>query len=288
MKFFHYLCFVFAFSFSVVVGATDKSETKETAPAKRIIALAPHIVENLYTIGAGDLIIGTTEHADFPEAAKEIPRVGNYARLNIEQILASDPDLIIAWKSGSPSDDIERLKSFGIPIVESKPTTLEEVAEELIFLGKLTGKNEAAKQVAQTYLSGLQVLRTQYQDKAPISVFYELWPRPLTTIAKQAWPQQQLDLCQVNNAFIDSKTDYPQINVEDVVLASPDIIIQPSAHSNSMPDNINWQQWKTIPAVKNNAFLHPNADKMHRMTIRSLDELTLLCQQIDEIRQRAK
>ena len=33
---------------------------------QRIIALAPHIVENLYAIGAGEHIVATVEHADYP------------------------------------------------------------------------------------------------------------------------------------------------------------------------------------------------------------------------------
>ena len=45
-----------------------------------IIALAPHIVEMLYDVGAGEQIIGTTSFADYPEQAKKIPRIGNYVR----------------------------------------------------------------------------------------------------------------------------------------------------------------------------------------------------------------
>ncbi|MDG1751042.1 MAG: cobalamin-binding protein, partial [Thalassotalea sp.] len=117
-----------------------------------------------------------------------------------------------------------------------------------------------------------------------LSVFYELWPRPLTTVANDAWPQQQLNVCQATNPFIDSETDYPQINIENVILKAPQIIIQPSSHGMNSPDNVNWQQWQDIPAVKNNAFIHPDADQLHRMTSRSLDELALLCQQIDQFR----
>lgn len=40
---------------------------------QRIIALAPHIVENLYAIGAGEHIVATVEHADYPQAAQDIP-----------------------------------------------------------------------------------------------------------------------------------------------------------------------------------------------------------------------
>lgn len=276
--------FFYTFVLLLSVFCTNYSLIAKEQPAKRIIALAPHIVENLYAVGAGDLIIGTTEHADYPEKANDIPRIGNYARLNIEQVLAADPDLIIAWKSGNPSDDLARLEKLGLKVVYSQPNKLEDVAKELRYFGELTGNVSKGKQKAQEFIDYLNQIKARYQTDKRISVFYELWPRPLTTVANEAWPQQQLNACQVDNPFVVSATDYPQINIEQVILKAPDVIIQPSSHGVNSPDKVNWQQWQDIPAVKNKAFLHPNADKLHRMTSRSLDELDVLCQQINEFR----
>jgi len=255
-------------------------------PAKRIIALAPHIVEMLFEIGAGDVIIGTTEHADYPAAANDIPRIGNYARLNIEQVLTLDPDLIIAWRTGNPSDDLARLEKLGLNIVYSDPKALEDVAKEMQYFANLAGFPAKGKKVANAFLQRLSTIRQQYENKTAISTFYELWPQPLTTTANKAWSQQQLDVCRAENPFVDSATDYPQINIEDVVLAAPEIIIQPSSHSVKAPAAINWQQWPHIPAVKKNAFIKPNADKLHRMTSRSLGELASLCHKINKYRNK--
>lgn len=273
------------FIFTALIGS-QSAFANEEIKAKRIIALAPHIVENLYAIGAGDLIIGTTEHADYPNEALAIPRVGNYSRLNIEQILAAEPDLIIGWKSGTPTDDLAKLEKLGYNIQYSEPKKIEDVAKELKFLGELTGRNAEADKVAKAFISKLDTLRQQYLTAKPVSVFFEMWSNPLTTVANDAWLQQQINVCKVTNPFINSATDYPQINVESVVLEAPEIIIQPSSHSDSAPDRVNWQQWKNIPAVQNHAFVHPNADKLYRMTTRSLDELTVLCEKIDAFREQ--
>ncbi|XQW85634.1 cobalamin-binding protein [Thalassotalea piscium] len=268
----------------LLVVSSQALANNNQQPTPRIIALAPHLVEMLYEVGAGDLIIGTTDHADFPEQAKKIPRVGNYAKLNIEQILSLDPDLIIAWRTGNPSDDLSRLEKMGINIVYSEPKALEDVAKEIKMFAKLAGKTQEGEQVANSYLTKLAKIKADYQDKSPIKVFYELWSRPLTTVANHSWPQQQLSICKADNPFINSATDYPQINLEQVVLQAPDIIIQPTSVGHSNSDMVNWRQWPEIPAVKANAFLTPNADKMHRMTSRVLDELILLCKGIDQYR----
>ncbi len=263
---------------------TEQSFKAEISKAQRIIALAPHIVENLFAIGVGDKVVATTEHSDFPAQANDIPRIGNYARLKIEKILTFDPDLIIAWRTGNPSDDLARLKQLGLKIVYSDPIDLSDVAKELRFFGELTGSEKQAELKAQFFENKLLSIQDKYKNKKEISVFYELWSRPLTTIANNAWPQQILNACGATNPFINSKTDYPQINVEQVVLSKPQLIIQPQSVGEMNADAIDWQQWQEIPAASNKLLVEPNSDKLHRMSARLLNELEKLCMSIDTAR----
>jgi len=286
------LCIVLSlgsFSFSSFAFASQNESSNEQTSAKkkhyqRIIALAPHIVEMLFELGVGDKVIGTTEHSDYPEAAFKIPRIGNYARLKIEQILAYQPDLIIAWRTGNPSDDLARLEQLGLNVVYSDPQSLADVAQELRYFGELTNVTALAEIQAKKYEIGLQALKNTYQNKTPISVFYELWSRPLTTVAKHDWPQQHLDICGAKNSFSESKGTYPQIGLEQVVVAKPQLIIQPESAGEPNPDAVNWRQWPEVPAAKHNQFIQPNSDKLHRMTPRLLNELELLCIGIDKAR----
>lgn len=252
---------------------------------QRIIALAPHITEMLFELGVGDKIIGTTAHSDYPAAANKIPRMGNYARLKIEKILASDPDLIIAWRTGNPSDDLARLEQLGLNVVYSDPQSLADVAQELRYFGQLANVPEQAELQAAKYEHDLLAIKNTYQNRTPISAFYELWSRPLTTVSKNDWPQQHLNICGASNPFVNAKGTYPQIGLEQVVMAKPQLIIQPESTGEPNPDAVNWQQWQEIPAAKHNQFIQPNSDKLHRMTPRLLNELEQLCIGIDKTRQ---
>lgn len=262
------------------------SNPADARASLRIIALAPHIVELLYTIGAGAQIIGTTEYADYPAAANDIPRVGSYAGLQIEKILQMKPDLIIAWRSGNPVADLERLQQYHLNVVYSDVTRLDDVASALRNFGRLTGHEASAEQHALAYEQELQRLRATFAKRTPVRVFYELWSRPLTTVAANAWPQQQLTLCGADNPFAQLNQDYPGVGLEQVIVSMPEVIIQPSHQGNNSidADAVNWQRWRTIPAVKNGYIIHPDADKLHRMTPRALDEIGLLCEQIDHAR----
>jgi len=275
---------LFIASFTLMNTVFAQENIVKAFSAKRIIVLAPHVVEMLFEVGAMDRVVGTTEHSDYPEAALKIPRIGNYARLSIEEILAADPDLIIAWKTGNPPDDLARLKKLGLNIIYSDPHALEDVAKEIAYFSTYVDKAEEGNKISQVFLKRLAELKSTYKDKKAITVFFELWPQPLTTTARKSWSQQQLNVCQVDNPFIDSDADYPQVNIEKVVLSNPQVIIQPSSHGVNAPTSINWLQWPELPAVKNKAFVKPNADKLHRMTSRTLDELETLCQSIDQYR----
>ncbi len=134
----------------------------------------------------------------------------------------------------------------------------------------------------------LEIVKRQYQGKEPITVFYELWSRPLTTVAKGSWPQQFLDVCQVHNPFEQVAMPYPQVNIEKVLQEPIQLIIQPLSVNQSDRKGFNWQDWLVIPAVKNKQLIQPDADAMHRMTMRSLKQLKILCADIDKTREFVK
>ena len=262
---------------------TNKAENKaEQKPT--IIALSPHIVEMLYDVGAGDQIIGTTTFADYPEQAKKIPVIGSYVRLQIERVIELQPNLIIAWKSGNPSDDLARLEQLGFTVVYSQPNTFEDIASEVRHFAKITGHTEQGEKVAQQFENKLNSIAQAYKNKTEITGFYELWSRPLTTVANGSWPQQFLNICKVKNPFKEVLTPYPQISIEKVLSTSAQLIIQPLSVNQTEREGFNWQDWPIIPAVKNKHIIQPDADAMHRMSIRSLTALKDLCATIDQTR----
>lgn len=275
MKLSHYLL-IALMSLTCTANANDKIDNNDKP---RIIALAPHIVEMLFDIGAGEQIIATTEHADYPESAKTIPRIGSSLRIQLERVIELQPDLIIAWKSGNPSDDLARIKQLGFNVVYSQPYTFEDVAKELRLFGKLSGHAEQAEKVAQKFLTDLSVIKNRYQTKQPLLGFYEVWSRPLTTIASGSWPQQFLNVCNISNPFYSANARYPQVNIEQVLQANVDIIIQPLSENQVDKEGYPWQKWPVIPAVKHQQIIKLDADVVHRMTTRSLNALTDLCEQ---------
>ncbi|MFC3033414.1 cobalamin-binding protein [Pseudoalteromonas fenneropenaei] len=245
--------------------------------AQRIIALAPHIVENLYVIGAGERIVGTVEYADFPEAANAIPRIGGYHGISMEKLLALKPDLVIAWQTGNKQTDLDKIAALGIPVVYSHTHEIADVAKELREFGQLTGLEVEAEKQAQQFETRFKTLQDKYQSEMRLAVFYQLWPEPMMTIGRNTWVHQLLEICQVDNVFADASSDYPQIGIENVIHAKPQVIILPDEKTKQKVPLINWQAWPEIPAAKHQQYIHVNADLLHRYTTRVLDGIDDMC-----------
>lgn len=252
------------------------------APAKRVVALSPHSVEMLYAIGAGESIVATTEHADYPQEAVQIPRIGGYHGIQIERVIELDPDLVVVWGSGNKAEDIEKLNKLGFKVYNSDPKTLEAVASELEELGELTGHQEQASMVVADYQLQLKELRVSNAVKPKVKVFYQLWSTPLMSVAKNSWIQQIIDVCHGENVFFDADSDYPQLSLENVLLKMPEVILQSQDKGNIL--GVDWSQWQEIPAVKNNHIYPLNADLLHRAAPRAILGVKSLCDALDKAR----
>ncbi|HNJ84773.1 MAG TPA: helical backbone metal receptor, partial [Piscinibacter sp.] len=110
------------------VSAKDDSGATLTLPrpAQRIVSLAPHLTELLFAAGAGASVVGVGAFADYPEAAKKLPQVGDSAMLDLERIVALKPDLLVVWRDGNSPQQLARLATLGIPMYASELGTLAD------------------------------------------------------------------------------------------------------------------------------------------------------------------
>ncbi|KZN48319.1 cobalamin-binding protein [Pseudoalteromonas luteoviolacea] len=265
---------------SVLLVVSSWVNAQSQQVPKRIIALAPHIVENLYAIGAGERIVGTVEYADYPEAAKHIPRIGGFHGIQLEKVLALRPDLVVVWKSGNKEADIEKLKALGIPVAYSVSQDIHQVPKELMKLGKLTGLEAQAKVQADKFISDYQQIVDTYKSKEKLDVFYQLWPSPLMTINGKTWIHQTLATCGARNVFADATTEYPQISLENVIAKHPQAIVIPNERAAKQPPKVDWQQWQEIPAVKHQQYIEVDADLLHRFSTRMLIGVRDMCDKL--------
>jgi iron complex transport system substrate-binding protein len=259
-------------------------KVKLSFPAQRIVSLAPHITENLFAAGIGDLLVGAVTYSDYPEEAKSIPRIGSYNKFNIELILALEPDLIIAWKEGNQKHQVEKLIEFGLTVYINAPEELNDIAGDIKDFGNLSGKEITANIAATSFTSRLNKLRKDFSGKKQISVFYETWHKPLLTVNEQQFIGRILKLCSGKNIFAQLDALTPQVSEEAVLAANPEVIIA-SGHGEARPEWLDrWRKWPLLNATKNDHLFFVPPQLIQRHTPRLLEGSQLVCEYLQQIR----
>ena len=154
-------------------------------PAERIITLAPNLAELVFAAGAGEQLKAVVEYSNFPAQVKQIPRIGDAFRIDLERIIELEPDLVIAWKSGNPQTALQKLEQLGFTVWQIEITRPEEIAEAVETISRAAGTQSVGQPVARNLRDKLADLRQQNADKSPVDYFYQIAPRPLYTINGQ-------------------------------------------------------------------------------------------------------
>ncbi|MCP5054261.1 MAG: ABC transporter substrate-binding protein, partial [bacterium] len=150
---------------------------------RRVIALAPNITEIIFALGQEHRLKGATRFSDFPPEAATLARVGSYIHLDLEKIVALNPDLCIAIKDGNPKEVVDRLASFNIPVYAVDPRNLETVMETLLEIGKILDADKRAKNLVRDMRSRIQRVRslvdqTTYRPR----VFFQIGISPIVSV----------------------------------------------------------------------------------------------------------
>ena len=253
---------------------------KTNQPVGRIITLAPHLTELVYSAGAGNRLIGAVEYSDFPAAAMELPRIGDAFRLDYEAIVELDPDLILAWESGTPIEVIERLEQLDFRVVALGAGSLNRVADNLRAIGQLTGTQQYANAAAEKYERSLHDIRQEAAGLAPVTVFYQVSARPVLTISSRHVIGEAIELCGGINVFAGLPELTPSVSPEAVIDAAPEAIIAGRFTDNdsSAADGLAaWRQCKSIPAVRKGNLYLVDANLIARSSVRVLGGVRELC-----------
>lgn len=253
-------------------------------PAQRIVSLAPHLTELLFAAGAGKQVVGAVSYSDYPAEAKALPRVGGYTSVDLEAVAALKPDLVIAWKSGNRNAHLDRLAALGIPVFVNEPRHLDDVARSLRTLGQLAGTDAAAEQAASQFGQRRDALRVRYAERPRVPMFYQIWNQPLMTINGEHLISDVIRLCGGENVFASLTQLAPNIGVEAVLAANPEVIVA-SGMGESRPEWLDqWKRWPALQAtVAGNLYFIP-PEIVQRHTPRILDGAQRLCEQLEEAR----
>ena len=263
---------------------TDKFGRSVDVPdqPERIVALAPSITEIMYTLEVESRLVGATQFSDYPSEAGNLPKVGSYVRLDVEKIVSLRPDLCIAVKDGNPITIIRKLESVGIAVYAVDPRNLNAVMDTVLELGQLLGVSDRAEAVKATMANRTQRVQSKLSciNHRP-GVFFQIGIAPIVSAGTPTFIHELIVMAGGTN-LAQGPTPYPRFSKEQVIRLWPEVIIITSMARKTVFEQVkaDWQQWRNIPAVKNNRIHLVNSDVLDRASPRLVDGLEILARLI--------
>jgi len=273
---------------SVEVGDDAGRVVRLSQPAGRIVSLAPHITELLFAAGAGDRVVAAVEYSDYPPAAARLPRVGSGHSLDLERIVASRPDLVIAWESGNSARQIDRLRAFGLNVFSIEVRSLADIPAAIERIGELAGTSQPASIAARELRVRQQNLERRYHARPDLRVFYQLLDESLMTVNREHLISDVLRRCGATNVFGDMTLLVARVDLEAVLAARPQAIVAGGEQALWHTWRERWQGQAALPAVGSGALYFVPGDLMHRPGPRVFEAAEQVCAQLDEARSRMR
>ena len=280
--------FAIGASAAITVRDDDGKDVTIRQPARRVIALAPHVAELLYAAGGAQHIIAAVDYADYPEQAKLLPRVGNNRQIDLERVVALKPDLIVVWLHGSSERQVEQIRALGIPMFHSEPKKLDDIAASVSRLGKLMGTETVADAAAAKIRADLAALRANYAARPPVRLFYQVWDKPLYTLNGTHIVSDAVRLCGGENIFGKLKVTAPMVGVEAVLQEDPEAIFSTADRSDDEGGVGIWRQFPNMTAVRRANLFRVDGNLLNRAGPRMIAGAASLCEKLELARLHRK
>lgn len=245
---------------------------------QRIVALAPSITEIIYALGQEKKLVGVTQYSDYPEAAKGLPKIGSYVRLDLERIVALKPDICFGIREGNPKHQVEKIEALGIPVYIIDPRNAEGIMAAIKGMGAALGASGPAETLTQEMAKRIaKVSRLANTASSKPRVFFQVDAAPIITAGTNTFTHELITLAGGLNLGA-GPVPYPRLSWEQALALNPEIVVITSMAGGHSPESLKaqWRQWPQLPAVQQNRLYVVDAGLFDRPTPRFVEGLEAL------------
>lgn len=216
------------------ITVTDDAGAEVTLdqPAERIVSLAPANTEIAFAVGAGDKVVAGTSYDDYPEEAKALPKIGDFANPNLEKIASFSPDLVLA-AAGLQDKVLAQLQELGVQVYVVDPKTYDGTIATIEDVGRLAGTEDGAAAVTGAMTAAKEEVQALVGDLPPATTFLEIYSEPLMTAGSGTFIDDMITLAGGENIGATAGEGFPNFSTEVLVETDPAVYI---ADSGSMSD----------------------------------------------------
>ena len=210
-------------SLSAGTGCAVGADTGPAPVYHRIVSLSPLITENIFLLGAGDSLVGTTFYCQRPQAARHTEKVGSVMDLSIEKVISLRPDLILA-SNLTPLPQVAKLERLGFQVETfGQPASFAEICTHFLRLGRLLGLEEQAELIVEQTTNKVRNIQRAVAGLPRQKVFLQVGAHPLFSSVKNSFTHDFIELAGGMNIAGDQRSG--AIKTEKVIALDPDVII---------------------------------------------------------------
>jgi iron complex transport system substrate-binding protein len=209
------------------VTVTDDAGTELTLDAapERIVSLAPSSTEIVCALEACDRLVGVTDFDDYPAEVADIDDVVINAQVDVERVVAAEPDLVIAAGNEiTPSAVIAQLVELDLPVLVLYPETLDEVYDDIRLVGTLLDAQAGADELIAGMEARVDAVVEAVADADRPRTLYEVFyaEGSTYTAGEGSFLASLIDLAGGEPVTGDAQG---LIGSEDLVAADPQLIL---------------------------------------------------------------
>ncbi len=232
-------------------------------PAQRVVCLIESALSGLYMLGAQDKVVAVSTNVYQEEvhryyaamdpriAGKKLPTPGNWDFVNIESIVALQPDLVIIW--ASQTEAIDALVDKGVAVYAVELHSFEDVFKEIGDFGVLFGKEARAGELlgyAAKELAALAESRTGLTVGDRPGVYFMWAQGAMETSGAPSTVNDLIELAGGRNVAGHMRQEHLVINPEHILTWQPQVIIMWRNPKLSPKELATMPVWQSLPAAK--------------------------------------
>lgn len=220
---------------------------------ERIVCMTEETTEILYTIGAGDRVVGISGYTVRPPEAREKPKISAFLTAKIDDILDLKPDLVLGF-SDLQRDIARDLIQRGVPVYVFNQRSLAEILQTVRVVGALVGMADEGAELAER-LRGNVLRHAEAAQSLPRHprVFFEEWHEPLISgirwVAELVEVAGGADICP--EVRLEQGAQGRIVDAAEIARRDPEVVIASWCGKKAIQDRIVARPgWADVAAVR--------------------------------------
>lgn len=255
----------------------------KSAP-QRIISLAPNISEILAALKLQSKVVGVDYNTNYPAVMASKKKVTSMSGVNVEQIVALKPDLVLS-DNGLTKTYESQLEKLGLDVVDLPGANIAQTLTQITSIGQLTHTQGAAQTIVTQMQQQISQIQNQVKGAPTPKVLLEVddsTPGKPYVFGGGSFGDDLLQYADATNIFHENTQNggFPQVADEAVIAANPQYIIltEDPLYGGNPALVYKRANWQGIAAVKSHQVYHINSDIIQRPDPRIVEGLRCVAQ----------